>query len=221
MSRTHIRLAVAVMVEAMLIASLASSATFRQPVRLSEMAGTSDLIVVGTITNVAEDRFTVGVSQKLHGEDARSLVDVEIPRRSPDEARWTPYANGQTILAFLVDRPGPTRPAQRRLHLAGFGGDGEFPVDNRFVYFVGHYIDGLPVETHYLGGAKFPAQRYDRSLSLDAIASLSACFKWARSNTGATDVTRSCDDARLNAYRERSPIHRFLADETIARLKPQ
>jgi len=179
---------------------------FRQGPGLFAIATLADAIVIGRIASAHRDGLDIRVLQQLHGDAAAgAVIKVENSVFEDTDPRWAPYAAGQTLVLFLK-RPEAKR---SRWRVLGISGEGELPVDEKFVYLTGHYVEGLTVERYLTMGAKVTSQRIAKADFVDAIEGLFACFR----REGEAAPVQVCDNAALSDYAARSPLHRYLASK--------
>lgn len=192
-----------------LLAIASEAVAFRVPTSPAQLAGVSDAIALVTIEEVQDDGLHMRVDTCVSGAcTGVEILTVPQPERLSTEPRWTAYAEDQTLLLFL-ERMGET------WRVAGTGADGELPVDGGFVYFEGHFIEGLALERNEVFGGLLIAPRYNRTQVLDALAGYDGCFAWQQApNSLQFTVTVLCDDREFADYTGKSLIHAFLAAAT-------
>ena len=81
-----------------LITSFAATGTCRAlyiPVPLFDMVGSSDLVLVGTISEVRKSTFVLKVETVVAGEYGSKTIKIERFRNWTCASRWTAYAPGQ------------------------------------------------------------------------------------------------------------------------------
>ena len=110
----------------LLIAGLFSSAEADyRPLRLIELAGGSELIAAGTITEVGDDgTFTLRIDDAIFGP-AKQGQSISVYQFSDWICawRWSDYEVGQRVLVFIkCDR------ATERRKIRGTGSEGERPL---------------------------------------------------------------------------------------------
>lgn len=173
---------------------LSAGAGFQIPLPLTEITTTADAIVVGTIAEVSKTTFTLRIDEVLAGEIEGRQIEVEKFPTSAESPRWAPYCRGQSVALFL------SKTSSGRFRILGRLGEGEIPLDERYAYFHGRYIDVLRPDYHDVHGRRVYIQRFDRKATLDAIRAYRRCFR----------PEGSCTEKELDALRSRSEFHRYL-----------
>lgn len=183
----------------------AKGAGFIPPIPLGELIATADAVVVGTITSVSEGSFTFQVQRTLAGE-VEGTIRVEKFAAPDTTPRWAPHARGQSMVLFL-------EAGAPRWRIPGRIGEGQIPLDDEHAYFHGRFVEGLPQDHYEVDGRTAFLQRFDRQATLDALACYRRCFAWRRAEDGAARPYVTCPAERLDDYRRRSALHRFLVRE--------
>ncbi|HYR30118.1 MAG TPA: hypothetical protein VEU30_16755 [Thermoanaerobaculia bacterium] len=167
-----------------MIAMLTAGAGFEIPLPLGEVISSADVVAVGTIEKVSASTFTLAVDDVLIGKTDAKRIEIEKFAASAESPRWAPYARGQSVIVFLAhQRCGPFR-------ILGRLGEGEIPLDAKFAYFHGRYVDVLQPDWYEVDGRRVYLQRFDRAMTMDAIRGF-----------------RNAD----GDYRSRSKLHEFLS----------
>lgn len=212
-------LAALVGASAVLIA-VPDQASFREPTPLAQLLGTAHLVVIGAVIAATSDSFLLAPEEGLRGSMTADPLAVATPRRDATEPRWRSLGKGQRLLLFLRRAEVDAGSGAPAWHLAGLGGDGELPVDDCHVYLVGHFVEGLDLQRYEVQGATVTAQRVARHTFRAALESYGECFSWSEPTQEAPAAPRqTCDTQQLTAFEGRSPLHRRLARETLARIQ--
>lgn len=208
-----------------IVASTSASQGFYVPRSFGELMQEADLIVAGTIAKVEDDHFCLAVERALAGGGAHDTLWVE-PFEPPEaNPRWAPYEAGQGLVLFLSRIP-VTSDAEKaevpggRWRILGTVGEGEISLHGSWAYFHGRNISVLERATFELAGRALHIQRFDRSLTLDALVGLAACVDWKGyreqeepSAEGGQERRRICPESEWIQYRHRSILHEHLAKE--------
>lgn len=188
-----------------LLALVPSAAARYLPPSLHVLAGASDLIVVGTIVQLDAETFELRADEVLAGEAPTGKLIVKRFEDWTCASRWKPYAVGQREIAFL------RRPAEKGpFTLMSAGSEAEWEVQDAVVKVPGFAITGYPQATPDDYWQHLPLARVS-----DAFRRYRVCFSVTHSPQRGTAVRRQCDDATLLAYRDRSPVHAFLARTSL------
>ncbi len=188
-----------------------------QPIPLPRLIAMSELVVLGSITEVLDSQYRLQVFEVLKGEDQRNTIIVNqfIPSKF-DGPRSVPYARDQQFLLFLFN------PNKDGLVWTILGnGEGEMPVEEGFVYFEGSFIEGLEKKAIEVQGKNRNLQRFDYSYLKDAVTHYGSCFNWQITEEVKNDKKRQrwlpsnrCDEQMTKEYKSRSWIHWYLVQET-------
>lgn len=199
---------------------------FRAPLPLGELVLTADAIVIGEITAVDEDAFTLRIERRLdqEGADPGAPTGTRIEKFPAAETspRWAPYEAGQALLLFLEAIPCAQRRGDAAWRILGRIGEGEIPLADGYAYFPGRTIEGPERAYHRIYGEEIYIQRLDRETAVSAIVEYRDCFVRAP----ATDAEESaapvavCSPDELARYADRSPLHTQLAREAESPPRP-
>ncbi len=74
------------------------------PLPLFDMVGSSDLVLVGTIAEVADETFVMRIDTVVAGKHPGKTIEIARFRDWPCARRWTPYATSQRVLVCLADK---------------------------------------------------------------------------------------------------------------------
>ncbi len=181
------------------------------------MVGLADAIVYGRIVRVNEATITVAARDALgrHFESDRLQI---IKYRTYDGRRCTAqYTPGQTFIWLLSWRREASIVGSRPgWHVLGFEGEGELPADAAHVYLRGGLVAGFPVEEREVYGCRQRVHVADRSVFWGAVAGYRQCFQWAPSKpAGPPRPQRVCSEEMLDRYRVKSPLHQYLASQSL------
>jgi hypothetical protein len=175
-----------------------------EPLRLPTLIGESELIVLGTITEVRPETFVLADYDVVSGPHGEGPLEV---RRFVDwsgASRWTAYHVGQTLLVFLsapaaAGEVGEHQPWQ----IGGIGGEGEMPVENGSVYVQGPVLHRSGTEKFIVDGEAFYGHRFGVETFVSAVVGFKRCFRVARADvaTNARTFSQLCDDEALDHYR--------------------
>jgi hypothetical protein len=190
-----------------------------EPIPLPRMIGMAELIIIGSVNELADSTFVFRIEEVLKGENSGELLLVKpyIPNKF-DGPRTQPYALGQRYVLFLLRYEG----APTIWHIMGYGGEGEMPVEGEFVYFAGQYIEGLERKSYVVEGLNRPLQQYDLNIFKDAVMDYDLCFSWNLVHEIKNNKPRerwvpsnNCNENLTNEFSRRSWIHQYLVQETI------
>lgn len=194
------------------------------PIPLPRLISMSDLIVVGSVTDVKDHTFTLQVSEYLT-KDA-DLESVEVTKYIPPALfapRSLPYKRGQRYVLFL-DKP-EKQDSHELWYILGFGGEGECPVEGNHAYIEHPRIQGLDKNTHVVHGVGREFQRVALLEFTDAIKSYPHCFSWKQhtytKNKKARNrwvVEKTCSDDTLAKYRSKGWLHEYLTIQSMNRI---
>ena len=194
------------------------------PVPLERLIGTAELIVVGAVEDVFEDRFVFHVEEDLSHHDFSGPILVE-QTALPEffTPRITPYAKGQRFILFL-SKSGVAAGVQA-WHILGSPIAGELPVDEDYAYFDSYDLRGFEFGEREVHGIVKPVQRFDLGDFKDAVRGYRHCFSWSLEQQIKNNKVRSrwvpssiCDEAAIRNYRETSRLHEYLARVTIQQI---
>lgn len=188
-----------------------------EPSPLDRMIGLADAIVYGRVVRVNDATVTVAALDALgrHFEGDRLQI---IRYRTFDGRRCAvQYAPGQTFIWLLTWRREASIVGSRPgWHVFGFEGEGELPADAGHVYLRAGLLAGFPVEERDVHGCRQRVHVTDRSVFWGAAAGYRQCFRWASSKpAGPFRPQRVCSEEVLGQYRARSPLHRYLAAQSL------
>lgn len=190
------------------------------PVPLERLVGTAERIVIGTVETVDAESLGVRIAETLQGEPADRIVVERVDPPGIFAPRAVPYERGQEFVLFLAESAGPmNKPAWVIL---GYPIAGELPVEAGFVYFDSYDIDEFAFESFAVHGVTRPMQRFAVDEFRDAVATYRDCFAWRQVETTRNqrvirrwEPSTVCNDAALDGYRARSPLHDYLAGVTL------
>jgi hypothetical protein len=194
------------------------------PVPLERLIGTAQLIVVGFIGNVNEDRFAFHAEEDLSHRDFSGLVVVA--RAALPEffaPRTTPYARGQRFILFL-DKPDGAA-ADQPWNVLGAPIAGALPIDDDHAYFDSYDLPGFEFSDKMVHGTVKPVQQFDLAEFKDAVRGYRICFDW-RLETRIKNQqvrtrwipSRTCDEDQLREFRGKSRIQEYLARTTLGQI---
>jgi hypothetical protein len=185
---------------------------------LAKMIGTANLIVWGFLENLGDSTFIFKINLVLQG----SVTDetIEVLKFTPDKfetEKPAPYNKNQHYILFLAESK------EKSEHLLwkvmGFGGEGQIPVQEGFVYFQGNNIKGLTFNNYLVFGVSQHIQRFDFTQFLDAVKEYGKCFRWNFNNQKKQySPQQICDGASVTQYSNESFIHKYLTGQTVSRI---
>lgn len=202
---------------AVLVFGLGLARADYQPMNLHKTISEAELIVLGTISEVRDKTFVVKEAELIDGDGQTSPLEVRKVAEWPGNARWTSYGASQRVLLLLVAQKGEHAGANKPWKIVGFGGEGEFPVQDGFAYVRGPVLEGFEIGEYVVAGAALRAYRFDLETFLSAIEGHRRCFTLVDSEEkGRSDrFKRVCDDAQLADYRSQSALHGYLVDASL------
>lgn len=181
---------------------------------LSRMIGTAELILCGNVTSVRDSSYVFRISRRLSGICEGDTIEVlkVIPDRFAS-TKPAPYARGQCFLIFLIRANSNQRDS--RWKVMGIGGEGQMPVINNYVYFVGNNITGIEFANYDVNGTEQYVQRFEFVPFVNAVEEYRKCFRWTKTKTDKQYTPRKiCDERTVTEFRQRSFIHSFLINQT-------
>lgn len=184
------------------------------PPPLNDVVLASDVIVLGTIVSVRASTFRVRVRRTIAGT-VGSTIEVERFTDWACASRFAPYATGQEVMLFLIERDG-------RYVIQSPGGEGEMPVVGGRVYVNSVYDTLAPRGTTSQLYPVYGGQTYAFAVGVDelaaAIEAARACFTFdftPAPHRSVDNVRTTCDpEARPSA---RTPLARALFSAVRAR----
>lgn len=188
-------------------------ATYVAP-RFHDLAGLSDLVVLGEIVSLTPTTFTLRVQEALVGHtETEELVVVQFKDWTCSH-RWKPYKPGQVELAFL--RRLPTQPPAAKppwYYLPSAGDEAEWEIEGDRVSVQGFRVPGGTV----FDQGEHPGQWLPLADVLDAVRGYRHCFSVSPPPEGkwASSVRLACDPSEVEAYRQRSSVHEYLAKTSL------
>ena len=193
-----------------------------EPIPLPKLIGMSELIISGFITDNIDSCNTFQIEEILAGEYKKEMIKVhQFTPSKFDEPRQVPYALGQHYLLFLQK----AIENDSTWSILGFGGEGEMPIQEEFVYFDGSFINGLESKPYQVLGKTRPVQRFDIKDFKNAVANYASCFEWQLKEEVKNNKKRerwipinNCNDKSINDYQLKSWIHQYLVDQTIKKI---
>jgi hypothetical protein len=190
-----------------------------EPKPLTELIGTSDLIVEGTIARVGSGAFSLRASNVLVGHREAPVVEVARFAYWPG-TRWADYAADQTALLFLRKATGDAKTGGANWEILGVAGEGEMPADGEAIYITGLRVPGMEEGTYRVGGVDVSGQRVAKRGFFDALKGYRKCFAWKHDPTEDKQwrVESRCDAQQLEGYRRKSALHEYLVASTQARI---
>lgn len=197
-------------------ATMSSAQQFRVPTPLAQIVGSADAVVIGRISAVEPETFTLYVEEVIVSRVAAELQSLTIDRasRAPTDPRWAPYREEQTILVFLKSLDGGGRWA-----FAGPPNDSEWPVDGERVYMYDRFVEGLPLQKIHLDGQEFHAQSLPRATVVAALEDYSSVFRWEKLPAQGRWRPKKLGASGLaEDFPARSALHRLLVEETKAEM---
>lgn len=194
-----------------------SAQGFRAPMPLGKLIGTADAIIIGSISKIDDTTFTLEVKDTLAGKPEGGLLEIAKFVAPVENPRWADYAKGQRLAVFLVK--GSHLPLRLKYQLSdwkilGWLGEGEIALEGSYAYFHRRFITTLQPDYYSFHGQTSYLQRIKRDTLVDAIRGYRACFDWTERVLKEGRPVLTCSPAALSVYRERSPLHIFLVQET-------
>lgn len=183
-----------------------------QPFPLFELIATAELIVVGTVAEVNDATFRLKTTRVIRGTAADA---IEIKRFIDwnGNDRWADYQRGQELLLFLFKE---SRSLEAAWLILGAGGQGEMLIEGDAVYCHGLFLAGFPQKKYSVQGGELTGYRFASDVFLAAVEDYSRCFQMKETQPGKPRVlVKNCPGGTLEAYRTRSALHRFLADQSV------
>jgi hypothetical protein len=182
-----------------------------QPLPLTELFATSDLVALGNIAAVDETTFVVEDYQVLAGAPPEAPLVVKRFRDWSGNARWSPYRAGQRVLLFLT--AAESTPSGKPIwKIRGLGDEGEMPVEDGYVYPQGIYLDGFVQQQYEVQHGRLQGYRFVLEDFLSALHGYNRCYRADVQEGKRRQVTihQICDAQALQRYRDASPLNRYL-----------
>ncbi len=181
------------------------------PLSLSNLCGSADLIVIGTINDVRVETFVVDVEQTVAGSSGSVPLEVRKFANWTCARRWASYEVGQRVLLFLT-RGAPGNPHAWRI--MGAGGEGEMLVEADIVHPRVRASGALVGELSDVYYSDKP-QRVPLDPLLAAIRDHRRCFAFLTHPElgGACGVGSTCSIEVVDELRRCSDLHGFLFDQ--------
>lgn len=181
------------------------------PIPLARMIGTTELAVIAHVTAVGDDDLTLAVEHGLLGTVGDQLRMAKFVPSKFDPPRAAPYAAGQRFVVFLTRPDGQAD----RWRVRGLGGEGEMPLEDRYVYFHGRVVQGLEQARYRVQGIDRDIQRFPIEPFSAAVGAYARCFKWEQDDRRRWHSRQTCNEATLRAYRGESRIHELITAESL------
>jgi hypothetical protein len=164
--------AAALLVIALAIPALAAISIRYIRHELFELAAHADVVVTGTIVDVASSTFDLRVERSIVGTTEDTLHVTKFVNWTC-AGRWTEYAEGQRVLLFL-ERGADGKP----FSILGGGGEGEMPLVGGDVIVRGYRVRGYAEEEHVVGGDKVDGARVALDEFAASIDGFRGAFTW-------------------------------------------
>lgn len=182
------------------------------PPPLFDLLGGSDLVAVGTISEVRHRTFVLELETVAAGDTQRTSAVIRKYEDWVCSSRWLPYRAGQRVVVFAE-----TAEATRDdFTLRSAGAEGEFPIVDGAVMVHGYRLEGLP-EANLKG---LPAHAVPLDTFLDAVRGLQRCFLVEWDSNHWPSARQICPETELIEFREASALHRYLA-KTALQYRPR
>jgi hypothetical protein len=203
----------ALMLDVLLVFAMAATAVADySPPPFFVLAGSSDLIVVGTIVKVSPGTFTLRVEEVLAGFERSEEIEVVRFEDWICSVRWKPYEAGQREVAFLfkLEEDEARRTGAKYGTMSG-GDEGEWEILGREISVQGFQAPG----GRTLSQGEHPGQWLPADRVLDAIREFRRCFSVDEGPSRWGKARLTCTATELSAYRSRSQIHAYLASDAL------
>lgn len=205
----------ALLVAALLLAGPADAFAAYLRTSFAELAGGADVIVVGTITDVAAETFEFNVHELVAGENVGPKLTVRRFKDWTCASRGAPYREGQTLLLFLrTFYTDCERSRSGGWRIMGAGAEGEMPIAGNHVYpAVALTSDSLETGAFIVhGGPRAARMPLDELLA--AVRGFRACytFNWLDEISEYSSLC-ICEKAALTAFASQSALHAYLVAE--------
>jgi hypothetical protein len=186
---------------------------------LSRLIGTSELIIYGKIDKVLDSTIIFQILQEVKGKQdvkgKKTGSRLEILKAKPDPfagIKPAGYQQGQFYMLFL--EPGKTSP-QKVWRIVGISEEAQMPVVNNYIYFYDRFLKGLPLHSYNVYGVESSIQRFEFSKFLDAVEEYIKYYRWVNRGPGNKYlIEKNCTAFQDTAYRKKSFMHNYLAEET-------
>lgn len=196
------------------VAAAVSSLSYRRYL-LHELACDAEVVVRGTISDVAKRTFDVAVEEQIAGAVVPTSITVQRFENWTCAGRWARYAKGQRVWLFLhLDAEAPN------FRILGGGGEGEMPMLGDDVLVRGYRARGFEDGRWDVDGSKVDGVRIEASELAAAVRGARealACqpSEW-RVPFHRIAPRVSMDD--VEAFARSSPIAKHLVDEARSSL---
>ena len=188
-----------------------------EPLALHELFLGSDIIVLGAIEEVRDDTFLLEDYEVLSGPDPDRALEVKRFVDWSGNSRWNEYRAGQKVLLFLT-RPGDElKDGPRPWKIRGYGGEGEMPVEDGFIYCHGLFLEGFSKQRFRVQQGTLDGYRFHLDDFLSALKGYNSCFQFDEgpNKRHPKSIVQQCDDETLANYRKQSPLHHYLLEQTL------
>lgn len=188
-----------------------------EPLGLQELFAASDLTVLGTIEEVREKTFLLGEYEVLSGPSPDRPLEVKRFINWSGNSRWSGYREGQAVLLFLTRPGGEPHDSPHPWRIRGYGGEGEMPVEDGFIYCHGLFLEGFSRQRFRVQHGNLDGYRFAEDDFLAALKGYHRCFRSAGNGSKGhpPSIVQQCDDETLATYRKQSPLNRYLVEQTL------
>lgn len=200
------------------IATLFLTANFANakyaPLALHDLVGASDLIVIGSISQLNSKSFILEVSQVIAGDYDKGQIKVEKFKDWTCAARWCKYDKGQNVMLFL-EKPDKNNSS---FSIRSGGGEGEMPVVDEFVYYRGRSIDDIPQEIYKVFGESLYGQKISLEEFINSIQQYRKCFQVETDKSSGfsiKSIQQLCSPTEIESYRKSSKLSAHLVKSTL------
>lgn len=187
-----------------------------EPLRLPELIGETELIVLGTISEVRENTFVLEDYDVVVGAHSDGPLEVKRFVDWSGASRWMKYRVGQTMLLFLVAPEAGAKGKIEPWRIRGIGGEGEMPVAGGFIYIQGPLLRRSDIQKYVVDQKTFYGHRFDLKVFISAVKGYKRCFRFVKTEVEkrSRTVLRLCDDETLETYGRESELHCYLVEIT-------
>ena len=130
-----------------------------RPLTLNDLLGNSDLVLVGEITTLEDETYTLTISETLAGKYKGPTIVIQRFKDWACASRWAPYATGQKLVVCLKKVVDP-QSCTVTWRVRSGGGEGELPIVADRAHFRGRGADDIPIDVCTVHGNEARFRRF-------------------------------------------------------------
>lgn len=191
------------------------------PIPFEQLVGMADLIVLGSVKDIGNISFKFHVDEfLLDRHDSESINVIKYIPAEIFAPRALPYAKEQRFSLFLMKPEQDS--ADRSWRILGIAGEGEMPIEGKFIYFAAYDLKGLEYKQREVQGVIRNLQRFKLNDFIDAIKNYRTCFSWKlveyiknKKRRTRWVPSKICHNESVKNYQGKSWLHDYLVKKTI------